>query len=204
MSSMNHKEIERWYRLKKLQRVSQIVIISAVLFTIVGIAVSKYVKMPVEQFSGALENAGMRIENFSYSSPGVHPWELKAVSANVAESLDSVNLTAPRVLYKGGKGGEILLTAESGKLDKNSHKVSAQGDVKVSYNDLAFSTAQIDYSDDKKLAETSSDVSLDGGDLQVTGKGLKVSIESEEIVIENDVKASIANVRIFGKHKMPL
>jgi LPS export ABC transporter protein LptC len=148
---------------------------------------------------------GMRIDNFSYSSPGVRPWELKASTAMVSEKLDNVSLVKPEVMYRGGRGGEILVSAESGKLDKNNRNVFAEGNVTVSYKDLLFSAREIDYSDETKTAETKSPVVLDGGDLQVTGKGLKVSIESEEMVIQHDVKACISNVQILGaKGRLPL
>ncbi len=201
---MNHKEIERWYRLKKIQKASQVIVIVATLLFAGGYAASKLFPGPAETFSPRPADSDMRIENFSYSAPGVHPWELRAKSATVSQALDNVDLLNPQVSYRGGRGGEIFLTAETGKLDKSSRKVTAQGNVKVAYNDLSFTTGQIDYLDDKKVAETPSIVSIDGGDLKVTGKGLKLSIEAEEMLIEHDVKAAISNVQIFGHKKKPL
>jgi LPS export ABC transporter protein LptC len=199
---MNHKEIERWYRLKKIQKASQIIVILAIFLLAGGYATSKWFQEPGEKFiSTKPDDSDMRIENFSYSSPGVHAWELKAKSAAVSQAMDNVDLIKPQVKYRGGQGGEILLTADKGNLDKNSRKVTAQGNVMVAYNDLSFTTGQIDYLDDKKIAESPSIVCLDGGDLKVTGKGLKVAVDSEEMVIEHDVKASISNVRIFGQKK---
>lgn len=201
---MNHKEMERWYRLKKIQTAAQVMVVLAVVLIIIGYAVSKFTREPAETFSSTTPGSGMLIENFAYSSPGIHNWELKAASAIVSDAFNNVDLTDPKVLYKGGKGGVISLTAENGKLDKNSKKVSAEGNVKVAYREFSFFTGQIDYFDDKKIAESPSDVSLDGGDLKVTGKGLKFSIDKEEVVIEHNVKASISNVELFRKKKTPL
>ncbi|HMK34452.1 MAG TPA: LPS export ABC transporter periplasmic protein LptC [Desulfomonilaceae bacterium] len=203
---MNHKEIERWHRLRNIKKASQVFVLATVLLLASGYAVSWYFhEVPEFSVPPALQGSGMRIDNFSYSSPGARPWELKAHTALVSENLDNVSLIKPKVLYRGGRGGEIFLSAESGKLDKNSRNVLAKGDVTVTYRDLLFTAGHIDYSDQTKIAETSSSVALDGGDLRVTGKGLKLSIENEEMVIEHDVKACISNVHIVGpKGKLPL
>jgi LPS export ABC transporter protein LptC len=205
---MNHKELERWHRLRNIKKASQFLVIAAVVLPVCGYLASRF-SQPIDNsvtFSETVQPGdGMRIDNFSYSSPGTRPWELKANTATVSEKLDNVSLVKPKVIYRGGRGGEILVSAESGKLNKNSRNVFAQGNVTVSYKDLLFTAREIDYSDETKTAETSSPVALDGGDLRVTGKGLKVSIESEEMVIQHDVKACISNVQILGaKGKMPL
>jgi LPS export ABC transporter protein LptC len=204
---MNHKELERWHRLRNIKKASQFLVVAAVVLVIGGYAISRLSSESPATFVPPAVNKGdgMRIDNFSYSSPGVRPWELKASTAMVSEKLDNVSLVKPEVMYRGGRGGEILVSAESGKLDKNNRNVFAEGNVTVSYKDLLFSAREIDYSDETKTAETKSPVVLDGGDLQVTGKGLKVSIESEEMVIQHDVKACISNVQILGaKGRLPL
>ncbi len=193
---MNHREIERWYRLRNVKRASQILVVVAVAFLVCGYAVSRFVRggsdMPAPP--GGTEGS-IRIDNFSYSSPGAHPWELRAASAIVADSLDSVKLKGPKVVYHGGAGGKIFLTAKSGTLDRKSSDVSACGDVTIQYKNFLFSTGELDYSHKKRLAETSSPVSLEGGDLRLTGKGLKVSVDREEMVIEDDVRARLFNVK---------
>jgi LPS export ABC transporter protein LptC len=205
---MNHKELERWHRLRNIKKASQFLVVAAVVLLFCGYLASRFFQLPdnpVDFASTVKLDDVMRIDNFSYSSPGARPWELKANTATVSKKWDNVSLVKPKVVYQGGRGGEILVRAESGKLDKNSRNVFAQGNVTVSYKDLLFTALEIDYSDETKTAETSSPVALDGGDLRVTGKGLKVSIESEEMVIQHDVKACISNVQILGaKGKMPL
>jgi LPS export ABC transporter protein LptC len=198
---MNHKELERWYRLKVMQKAAKVLAIAAIIVFAAGYAASRWLAPTAPDLPGPSTGTGMEIENFSYSVPGINPWELKAVSASVSKELDKVSLVKPSVLYKGGKGGEIRLSAESGKLDKKSNNVIAQGDVKVYYGDMSLAAAEIGYSDTDKTAESSSSVSLEGGDLKVAGKGLKLSVDKEEIVIENDVKALISNIQLFGARK---
>jgi LPS export ABC transporter protein LptC len=203
---MNHKEIERWYRLRNLKRASQFLIVVAVVLLVCVYTVSYWMRPGPDLVEApGPANGGVRIDNFSYSSPGAHPWELQASTAMVSESLDRVDLKGPKVVYHGGAGGKILLAAKSGKLDKKSRNVSARGDVTIEYENFLFSTGAIEYSDEKRLAETSSPVSLESGDLRLTGKGLKVSVEREEVVIEDDVKARLFNVKwVEPKGRLPM
>jgi LPS export ABC transporter protein LptC len=204
---MNHKEIERWYRLRNLKRASQFLVVAAVVCMACGYVASRLLvsEAPDPITSPGPAAGGIRIDNFSYSSPGANPWELQAATAFVSDSLDKVELKGPKVVYQGGAGGKIFLTAKSGNLDRKSRNVSAQGDVSIEYDNFLFSTGDIDYSDEKLLAETTSPVSLESGDLRLTGKGLKVSVEREEVIVEQDVKARLFNVKwVEPNERLPM
>jgi len=203
---MNHKEIERWYRLRNMKKVAQVMVLVTVAVLVVGYTASRALKNtpePMKLPAGC--ETGIRIDNFTFSAPGANPWELKAVSALVSESLDKVALNNPTVIYEGGKGGKIHLTAKCGQLDRKSSNVAGQGEVAIRYRDFVFATGSINYLHERKQAETSSQVSLEGGDLSLTGTGLKFSIENEEIVIEQDVRARLYDVRwVEPGQKLPL
>jgi len=202
---MNHRELERWYRLKNIRRGAQLLILVAIGISIAVYAASVFVSRPVPYEPSGVETSGSRIDNFIYSTPGSHPWELEASSAVISESLDKIKLTNPKVVYHGGKGGTIYLSAKVGQLDRKSNDVSARGDVMIRYKDMKFATHEIKYSQANRRAETSSPVSVEGGDLRLTGKGLKVSIDSEEITIERDVQARLFNVSLVGpKSRLPM
>ncbi|MBI5250761.1 MAG: LPS export ABC transporter periplasmic protein LptC [Desulfomonile tiedjei] len=202
---MNHKEIERWHRLRNLKRAAQVMVVAAVVLVVSGYAASRFFHDTSGNFEAkSTGGAGMRIEKFSYSSPGAHPWELEALSAAASTSLDKVTLTQPRVVYNGGRGGKIFLTADTGDLDKLSSNVIARGNVTIRYEDFVFAAGDINYCQEKKIAETASPVSLEGVDFRLEGKGLKMSIQDEEIVIEQDVKARLFNVRWAEPNKVPM
>jgi LPS export ABC transporter protein LptC len=203
---MNHKEIERWYRLRNLKKVSQLLIVFAVVLLVAGFLVSRWSPsdLGLARFPSTSE-AGITIENFSYSSPGTHPWELEASRAVASEALDSVTLTAPKVVYHGGTGTDIHLSAGTGTLDKNNSNVSMKDDVRIQFKGFLFKTDDIAYSHNIREAETSSQVSLEGDDLRLTGKGLKVLVEKEEIVVEDDVRAQLYNIKwVEPGRKLPL
>jgi len=193
---MNHREIERWYRLKNVKNASQFLVVFFVVLLIAGFAVSRWARERSEPFETRnMPGSGIRIEKFSYSSPGAQPWELEAAEASISESLARVSLSRPRVVYRGGKGGEIHLSAASGTLDKKSSDVTFKGEVEIRLRDLTFRTDHISYSNEKHEAQTDSAISLEGTDVRVAGRGLKVFLEKEEAVIENDVDARIYNVK---------
>jgi len=203
---MNHKEIERWYRLRNMKTAAQFLVVMTGILLLVGFAASIALGPRTDNVtSEAGVGEGIRIENFSYSAIGINPWELKAISAVVSKSLDRVALDNPSVVYEGGKGEKIYLSAKSGELDKKSNNVSGKGDVSIRYKEFLFSTGSIDYRHEKREADTEAEVSLEGTDLSLTGKGMKFSLEREEVVIEQDVKARLYDVKwVEPGHRLPL
>jgi LPS export ABC transporter protein LptC len=195
---MDHKHIERHFRLKNLKRASQIFILGASILLVSGLAASRFVRQNQGDFkTSEVSGNGSNIENFTYSSSGTHRWDLQAVNAQVSDALDSVKLTLPKVTYHGGFGSTIYLAAQSGNLDKKTGFVSAKGTVKISYKDFEFISRDVDYSEGSLEAATTAPVSLTGSDLKLTGKGLKLSVEKEEVLIEQEIKASLFNVKLI-------
>ncbi len=188
-----------------MRRGAQILILVSIVLSISVYAASILVPRPDPFEHSDKEQSVSKIENFTYSTPGANPWKLEASSAVISDSLDKIELTNPRVVYHGGKGGTIYLSAKVGRLDRKSNNVSAHGNVIIRYKDMKFSTGEIKYSQANHMAETSSPVSVEGGDIRLTGKGLKVSIEDEEIAIKQDVHARLFNVRLVGpKSRLPM
>jgi LPS export ABC transporter protein LptC len=169
------------------------VLVSALVVS--GYAISTWITPQTPPSAYIPTHAGIRIENFSYSAPGPRPWELYAPSAEVSESLDEVILRQPHVIYHGGEGGRISLSSQTGSLNRKTLSVAARGDVTLKYKDYVFHSSEMNYSHEKLSADTSTPVSFDAPDLSLTGRGLSVSLKNEEIVIENDVKAKLFNLR---------
>ena len=156
---MNHKELERWYRLRNIKRASQFMILLCSALVVSGYAASVYFRPNPSQFASSIpSDAGIRIENFSYSAPGPRPWELHAPSAVVSESLDEVTLQQPQVIYHGGEGGRISLASQTGSLHRKTLSVTARGDVTLKYKDYIFRSDEMNYSHEKLSATTSTPV----------------------------------------------
>jgi LPS export ABC transporter protein LptC len=191
---MNHKEIERWYRLRNAKRAAQVLVLVAIVLLVTGYVADRLVRPDGDVFPSSPAE-GITIRNFSYSSPGAQPWELSASSATVSESLDRVALTDFQVMYPGGKGGKIYVTAKTGFLDRKSKNVGADGEVTIRFEDFVFTTDRLEYFHERRVAETTAEVRFEGGGSRMTGKGLTLSIEDERIVVEEDVQASLYNVK---------
>jgi len=193
---VNQKEMERWYRLKNMKKTAQVLVLIGIVILASGYAASRYFRPNDQQFAGssATEN-GIRIDNFAYSSPGAHPFELEAATARVSNSLDKVNLGKTKVTYARGSTREIVLTANSGELDKGSRSVRAKGNVVVRLKGFVIQADEIEYSDKDRIIKASSRVSLNGRDIRVTGKGLKLFVDRQEVRIEQDVKTRLLNVK---------
>lgn len=204
---MSHKELERWYRLKTIKAAAQLLVLVIVVSSVAAYAISRFVTAEssevFRQDDGS--KSASTIKKFTYSSPGPNPWELEAAEAEVTDSLDRVVLTGPKVVYRGNQGREILLTAKTGELNRQEKSVSARGDVVIRYDNFKIEAGQVGYSDETKLAEAPAAVSLKGNDLDLSGKGLKLSVDKEEIVIEHDVTARLFNVKWTDRAgKLPL
>jgi LPS export ABC transporter protein LptC len=195
-SGMRHKELERWYRLQNLQKAAQALVLVTIVVLIAGYAVSRIVRQAPEPFEvSPREQSGSRIEQFSFVVPGKNSWELRASVATVSDDLDRVTLTDPTVVYRGGKGGTIRLSADSGELSRKSRSVRAKGNVVIHYRGMTFTTGAITYSQENGEARTESPVTMEGGGARITGKGFRLSVPDEEMIIDHDVKARLFNVK---------
>lgn len=203
---MNQKEIERWYRRKNIMRACQVLAVASVVLIVVSYVVSRVWSDNRDDFVSATKpEEVIRVENFSYSSVGAHPWVLRAKSAVVSGSAAKVMLTEPAVTYPGGAGNEILLNSRTGELDRKNQNVAARGAVTIRFRDFLFSTDEVHYLHGKLMAETTAPVSVVGTDMRVTGKGLTLSVEKEEVRVEEDVKTQLFNVQWVGSNgRLPM
>ncbi len=195
---MNHKEIERWYRLQNLKKTAQILVAVSILVLAIGLIVSRFLSHTSPSSDIASEtDAGSRIGKFSFSVPGPHSFEVVANGAIVSKSLDKVVLEEPRVTYHPQEGEEVVLTAETGELNRTTQSYSVKGNVDIKYGAFQVQAADMEYSHEKRLASTSSPFSMKSKDMVITGKGLKLWMEKEEAQIERDVEAWLFNVKLF-------
>jgi LPS export ABC transporter protein LptC len=193
---MNHKEIERWHRLRNIKKAFQILVLLGAALLVIGVAAAIWVRpVAILPEPSPDDRAGIQIENFSYSSPGPPQWELHAPRARVSEPLDRVELKEPKVIYQGRSGANVELVSQTGVFDRKNMSVTANGDVIMRYKDYVFRSPEISYSHEKLRAETSSPVAFQGPDLKLTGRGLTLSLDNEEIVVEEDVHALLFNVK---------
>lgn len=187
-------------------KATQALALASVLALVSGFAISKYMNETENNFKPSdVSEPGIKVEKFSYSSVGANQWDLEAASALVAESMDHVELKFPKIVYYGGDGGKILLNAQIGTLDKKSGMIKAKGAVTINFRDFRFLTDDINYSQGALVAQSSDAIYMEGVDMKLSGKGLRLSVDKEEVIIEQDVKASLYNVKwVEPGKKLPM
>jgi LPS export ABC transporter protein LptC len=203
---MDHKELERWHRLRNIKKASQFLVVLGVVLLVGGYTVSRLIdRSPARPDSEGEAPAGIRISNFTYSATGADPWELMAGRAEVSSSLDKVTLQNLKVVYGSGKGDDIVVSAEKGALDRKTQNISASGEVTVKYKDFLFKTNDLKYTRKTGVAETDSPVSLEGASLKLKGEGMKVEVKKREITVEHNVEAVLFNVKwVAPGQKLPM
>ncbi|MEW6351509.1 MAG: LPS export ABC transporter periplasmic protein LptC [Thermodesulfobacteriota bacterium] len=205
---MKYRELERWHRLNLIKKALQVLVIAAAVASVAVFLAGKIWTSPPETIVAPPEptrDDGMTIRGFQYSSPGPNPWELKAESATVSEALDKIVLVKPQVVYHGANGEGISLSADRGDLDRDKGDYSMRGNVVVRHGDFVYETDAMEYSDKSRQAKTSSPISLKGPDILVTGTGLTVDVDRQELVIEKDVKSTLFNVKwVDPGERLPL
>ncbi len=205
---MKYKELERWHRLNLIKKALQVLVVVAAVTCASVFLVNKLWAPPpvtIEPPPAPSKDDGITIRGFQYSSPGPSPWELKAESATVSEKLDRIVLIKPRIVYHGANGEPISLSADNGDLDRDKADYAVKGNVVVRFRAFVYETDSLVYSDKSRQARTSAPVSLKGPDILVTGTGLTVDVDREELVIEKDVKSTLSNVKWVGPgERLPL
>jgi LPS export ABC transporter protein LptC len=210
---MSHRDIERWYRLRLLKKAAMAMVGMLVVSVVLGFAISQvWTRTGRQPWETLKTDSGIGIADFTYSFPGPHPWELAARMARASDTLDQVTLERPRVTYHLRAGDKITVTAEQGKLDRETGRFSASGGVRINFRDFLFSAEDLHYSDETHVAKTASNISLEATDFSLKGRGLRVSIDEEEVQIENEVEAVLYNVSVLeptvqvahqGSEKLP-
>jgi LPS export ABC transporter protein LptC len=193
---MHDRHIERWRRLKAVRSASVVFAGALVVVCAVALAVSRMTGRG-EELPEISSNPDERVSvrNFAYSSPGAHPWELTALSAAAFEALDKVKVEEPRVVYFGADGRDVTLTAKLGEVDRKTGNVLTEGDVTVGYGDFTFKTSDLRFNQKEGAASTTSAVSLRGDSLLLTGKSMKLTLDPQQVVVEEDVEAKLYNVK---------
>lgn len=190
---MNHKEIERWYRLRNLKRAAQLLVLASVAMLIAGYAISRVLieRNPVTEDTPTSSD-DLRVENFSYSHRGAYPVELKARVGVLPATLDKGKLSYLTVTVKSKEGKKLILTADEGEFYKKRELVTASGNVKVQYEDLVLTADKISYAMDQGKVWTDSAVTLTGRQFDLEGGRLALWVESEKFTLEDGVQVTFS------------
>ncbi|PLX86030.1 MAG: LPS export ABC transporter periplasmic protein LptC [Desulfuromonas sp.] len=135
----------------------------------------------------------LSLKGLSYTETrdGQRRWFLEADSAAYKAEEATARIENIRMTFYGHEElGDLALTALSGALNRETREVEVQGDVKVrSERGDAFFTESLRYRESDRILRTDDPVRVVSQNLEVTGKGLRMSVQDRSFVLLSRVKA---------------
>lgn len=131
------------------------------------------------------------------SQKGSRDWELFADKATGSQEKGDWDLEVMEVQFYNKNLAEFKVNGKSGKVEGHTKNMKISGDVVTkSFNGYIFKTQKIDYDSSGRKIFAPEFVQMEGpsdsqgGGLKLTGNKLYIDIETSEMNIESDVRAS--------------
>lgn len=147
---------------------------------------------------GPIEQADAKISEFTFtqSKGDTIQWQVQAKQARLFEREKRALLTGVDVTLFGVKGKELTLSGEEGTLDtatKNFVLANRADPLVVELGSgYTIYTNHLVWTDDAREIRTDDRVRIVGHGLQVTGRGMRGRMESEEFQILEDVHVDLS------------
>ncbi|OHB28320.1 MAG: LPS export ABC transporter periplasmic protein LptC [Desulfuromonadaceae bacterium GWC2_58_13] len=156
--------------------------------------------LPEEILDALPKNVDLALKKIDYTETrdGVRRWNLTADSAEYNVKSGTTVVQNVSMTFYDEKGLEAgTLTAQDGETQSDNKMVRVHGDVVVkSTKDYIFYSDQLDYSDVTRMISTESPVRIISAQMELTGKGLQLYVDTLAYRVFSDVKA-----RLHGDEK---
>jgi LPS export ABC transporter protein LptC len=156
--------------------------------------------LPEEILDALPKNVDLALKKIDYTETrdGVRRWKLIADSADYNVKSGTSVVQNVFMTFYDEKGFEVgTLTSQSGETQSDNKKVRVQGDVVIrSSRGYTFYVDQLDYSDATRMISTESPVQIVTSRMQLTGKGLRLNVDTQAYRVASEVQA-----RLHGKDK---
>lgn len=128
---------------------------------------------------------------------GKKQWELNADKAEVINSKGITRIKNIQMSIFQKSKSNFSISADTGIIQNDTKDIELKGNIKVS-NEQGYllKTNNLKWAPELKLIQTDDEVKINGKDLAITGKGMKVNIDTEIMEIFGGVK-----VVYFGINK---
>lgn len=114
---------------------------------------------------------------------GVKKWVLVAKQADYQREQHLIRLTGVEVEVFWKEGINITLTGDTGFINTKTRELTLQGEVHANAGEYRFQTAQISYVPKERALIATGAVQIQGPQLNVQGKGLKVELEKKRLTL---------------------
>ncbi|PLX90414.1 MAG: LPS export ABC transporter periplasmic protein LptC [Desulfuromonas sp.] len=131
--------------------------------------------------------------HYTQTEGGRRSWVLDADSAAVQREEGLISLqNVKMVFWQTGRYAEVKLAAREGLFDQQNKTVEIWGDVEI-MTDLGerFSAERIRYEQATRLVTSESRVRLQSPQLDLTGKGLRLDLQTGRMSVLQDVEARL-------------
>ena len=122
---------------------------------------------------------------------GVRKWSLKADGARYDEDTGKVYLTGVYIEFYRKDGNTIKLRGDKGVYNQKTQVVTLKGHVDGRTADgNRLLTDWITYREKDKVAETDADVTVQGAQYKVHGKGMIVLVDKNKVILKSNVRST--------------
>jgi LPS export ABC transporter protein LptC len=181
-------------------RKAKIVILIAILLIGGLVLIRLWVNLREREASGekeivpaiSIEGADMRLEKIRFveDKEGRRTWELEAKLIRQYQDQNTMVLEDVTVTFYTKEGHSFVISGRKGTVHQDSKNIELVGDVQVTSSDgYLLKTHSITYDHAERKASTSDPVEIEGKEIQLVGKGMRVDVEAKVITVLHQVKA---------------
>ena len=129
--------------------------------------------------------------NYTHVENGMRKWSLKAQKARYEENTHKVFLDEVAIEFYREKGGPIYLKGDEGIYNQKKQTVTLKGHVDGRTSDgNRLTTSVITYREKDKVAETDAEVTVQGSQYKVQGKGMRVLVDKNLVILKSNVRST--------------
>ena len=139
----------------------------------------------------AMEGANSRLEKIRFveEKEGRKTWELEANAMQQYQDQNVMVLEDIRLTFFNKDGRTFIVTGKQGKVYQETKNMELQGDVVVTSSDgYRLKTNSVAYDHQGRKMETPDSIELDGEQLWLKGRGMRVDMEARTVKIFHNVR----------------
>ena len=179
-----------------------LLLISITLITLItGFAIknkSKLIKSTVTNITKTGIDISIDNIHLIEEEDGKTQWELNADKAEVVHSNKITRLKNIRMSLYQKNNSQISVLADKGIIHNESENVELEGNIQVySGEGHVLTTNNLKWVSEQKTFATTDDVKINGNNFILTGKGMKVNVDTEILEIYGGVKAFFSDIKII-------
>ncbi len=128
---------------------------------------------------------------------GITEWSLEADSARYLDESKELLLENLAVEFFMDDGARMLLTADRGTLRTDTNDIAVRDNVRVTKEDLALSTAALDYDHRERILTSRAEVRITSGGSEITANTFRYDLNTRQAVLDGDVRG------VFSENQPP-